>query len=65
MSAYHVMLVHFPIALWSTAALIIGLRFLSGGTLARAAEELGLKLENATLKVTRPQRRPERTAERT
>ena len=29
------------------------------------AEELGLKLENATLKVTRPQIRPERRAERT
>jgi hypothetical protein len=40
MSAYHVMLVHFPIALWSTAALIIGLRFVSDGTLARAADRI-------------------------
>jgi hypothetical protein len=40
MSAYHVMLVHFPIALWSTAALIIALRAFSGGTLARAADRI-------------------------
>jgi hypothetical protein len=40
MSAYHVMLVHFPIALWSTAALIIALRAFSEGTLARAADRI-------------------------
>ena len=38
MSAYHVMLVHFPIALWTTAALIILMRAFSDGTLARAAD---------------------------
>jgi len=40
MNAYHVMLVHFPIALWSTAALIIALRAFSDGTLARAADRI-------------------------
>jgi uncharacterized membrane protein len=38
MSAYHVMLVHFPIALWTTAALIILMRAFSDGALARAAD---------------------------
>ena len=38
MAPYHVMLVHFPIALWTTAALIILLRACSDGTLARAAD---------------------------
>lgn len=38
MSAYHVMLVHFPIALWTTAFLIILARSLSDAPLARAAE---------------------------
>lgn len=38
MGPYHVMLVHFPIALWTTAALIILLRTFSDGTLARAAD---------------------------
>lgn len=38
MAPYHVMLVHFPIALWTTAALIILLRAFSDGTLARAAD---------------------------
>jgi uncharacterized membrane protein len=38
MGPYHVMLVHFPIALWTTAALIILLRTLSDNTLARAAD---------------------------
>ena len=38
MSAYHVMLVHFPIALWTTAALIILMRAFSDGSLARAAD---------------------------
>ena len=40
MNAYHVMLVHFPIALWSTAALIIALRTFSDGTLARSADRV-------------------------
>jgi hypothetical protein len=40
MSAYHVMLIHFPIALWSTAALIIALRAFSAGPLARAADRI-------------------------
>jgi hypothetical protein len=38
MTAYHVMLVHFPIALWTTAALVIVLRVFSAGKLARAAD---------------------------
>jgi uncharacterized membrane protein len=38
MGPYHAMLVHFPIALWTTAAIIILLRALSDGTLARAAD---------------------------
>ena len=38
MSAYHVMLVHFPIALWTTAFLIIVARTLSDAPLVRAAE---------------------------
>lgn len=38
MGPYHAMLAHFPIALWSTAALIVLLRFLSDGRLARAAD---------------------------
>jgi uncharacterized membrane protein len=40
MSPYHVMLVHFPIALWTTAALVIALRALSDGSLARAADQV-------------------------
>ena len=38
MTAYHVMLVHFPIALWTTAALVIALRAFSDGRLARSAD---------------------------
>ena len=38
MSAYHVMLVHFPIALWTTAFLIILARSLSDASVVRAAE---------------------------
>jgi uncharacterized membrane protein len=38
MAPYHVMLVHFPIALWTTAALIILLRACSDGRAARAAD---------------------------
>jgi uncharacterized membrane protein len=40
MSAYHVMLVHFPIALWTTAALIIALRTFSDGALAQSADRV-------------------------
>lgn len=38
MNAYHVMLVHFPIALWTTAFLLILARALSDAPLVRAAE---------------------------
>jgi hypothetical protein len=38
MSAYHVMLVHFPIALWTTAFLLILARSLSDAPAVRAAE---------------------------
>ena len=38
MSAYHVMLVHFPIALWTTAFLIVLARALSEAPAVRAAE---------------------------
>lgn len=38
MAAYHVVLVHFPIALWMTATLAILLRALSEGPLAKAME---------------------------
>jgi hypothetical protein len=38
MSAYHVMLVHFPIALWTTAFLLILARALSDAPAVRAAE---------------------------
>jgi len=40
MNAYHVMLVHFPIALWTTAALIILLRAFSDGALAQSADRV-------------------------
>jgi uncharacterized membrane protein len=35
MAPYHVVLVHFPIALWMTATLAIVIRALSDGPLAR------------------------------
>lgn len=38
MAAYHVVLVHFPIAIWMTATLAILVRALSNGTLAQAIE---------------------------
>jgi uncharacterized membrane protein len=38
MNAYHIMLVHFPIALWTTAFLLILARALSGAPAVRAAE---------------------------
>ena len=40
MNAYHVMLVHFPIALWTTAALIIVLRTFSDSALAQSADRV-------------------------
>ena len=40
MGAYHVMLVHFPLALWTTAALVIFLRALSEGQFALAADRV-------------------------
>lgn len=38
MAAYHVVLVHFPIALWMTATLAIVLRAISDGPLAKAVD---------------------------
>lgn len=38
MAPYHAVLVHFPVALWTTAALVILVRALSAGALARAAD---------------------------
>jgi uncharacterized membrane protein len=40
MNAYHVMLVHFPIALWTTAALVVALRAFSSGPLALSADRV-------------------------
>ncbi len=37
MAPYHLLMVHFPIALWTTAALVILWRALSDGALAQAA----------------------------
>ena len=39
MAAYHVVLVHFPIALWMTATLAILLRAFSDGELAQAVRK--------------------------
>jgi len=38
MAAYHVVLVHFPLALWMTATLAILFRAVSGGSLARGID---------------------------
>jgi hypothetical protein len=38
MAAYHIVLVHFPIALWTTAALAILVRALSDGAFAKACD---------------------------
>jgi hypothetical protein len=38
MAAYHVVLVHFPIALWMTATLAIVMRALSDGAVAKAVD---------------------------
>lgn len=40
MGPYHVMLVHFPLALWTTAALVILLRAFSDGPFARSADKV-------------------------
>jgi hypothetical protein len=40
MAAYHHLTVHFPIALWTTAALIVLLRTFSNGALARNAAKV-------------------------
>jgi len=40
MAAYHVVLVHFPIALWTTAALIILIRALSNSEFARNCDRV-------------------------
>jgi uncharacterized membrane protein len=40
MGAYHAMLVHFPLALWTTAALVILIRALSDGPFARACDRV-------------------------
>lgn len=40
MNAYHVMLAHFPLALWTTAALVIFLRVFSAAPFARAADNV-------------------------
>lgn len=40
MEAYHHMLVHFPLALWTTGAIIILMRTLSAGAYARALDRV-------------------------
>lgn len=40
MEAYHHMLVHFPLALWTTGAIIILIRTFSSGAFARAADQV-------------------------
>ncbi len=40
MAPYHFVLVHFPLALWTTAALVILLRALSDGRLAKASDRV-------------------------
>jgi len=40
MAAYHVLLVHFPLALWTTAALVILIRALSNGDFARTCDRV-------------------------
>lgn len=49
MAAYHVVLVHFPIALWMTATLAILWRALSDGPLARAIDRVLVPLMAAGL----------------
>ena len=40
MAAYHIVLVHFPIALWTTAALAILIRALSDSTFAKSCDRV-------------------------
>ncbi len=40
MAPYHAVLVHFPVALWTTAALVILVRALSDGALAKASDRV-------------------------
>ncbi len=40
MAPYHFVLVHFPLALWTTAAIVILLRALSEGSLAKASDRV-------------------------
>ncbi len=40
MAAYHHLLVHFPLALWTTAALVILIRALSDGAFARGCDRV-------------------------
>ncbi len=40
MAPYHAVLVHFPVALWTTAALLILVRALSDGALAKASDRV-------------------------
>lgn len=40
MNAYHVMLAHFPLALWTTAVLVIAVRTFSDGPFAQAADKV-------------------------
>ena len=49
MAAYHVVLVHFPIALWMTATLAILLRAMSDGALAKAVDRALVPLLSISL----------------
>ena len=49
MDAYHVLMVHFPIALWMTATLAILFRALSAGPLARSVGHALVPLLSASL----------------
>jgi uncharacterized membrane protein len=49
MDAYHVLMVHFPIALWMTATLAIFLRAFSDGPLAKSVDHALVPLLSASL----------------
>ncbi|PLC53621.1 heme ABC transporter permease [Pollutimonas nitritireducens] len=49
MAPYHVLMVHFPIALWITATLAILLRAFSGGALAHAVDRALVPLLSVSL----------------
>lgn len=49
MDAYHVLMVHFPVALWMTSALAILLRVFSDGPLARAVDSALVALLSISL----------------